>query len=194
MKRFFIKLLITVFAWAAVLYPLWVRLHSMTFTTDPGNYFPLFGLAAAALLWLHVISGVFEDWLRKYFDFDQYVRFTSLLILLCVILHPLLLILSPSISFMNLLRGDDVWYGIIGWLLLITYDISKSLKKHDFFSRNWNKILLISNIGFLLTFIHSLNLGSDLQLPPLREIWIFYGVTATLAVIYTYGIKRLALK
>jgi hypothetical protein len=54
--------------------------------------------------------------------------------------------------------------------------------------------LIISNIGFILTFFHSLNLGADLAVDPLKTIWIIYGVTAMLAIAYTYAFKPLLKK
>lgn len=183
------------FAYLAVLYPLWVRVNALNWNVSTSlDWFPLFGLAAFSILWLHSISGVFEPWLRKYINFDRFVYITSILVLVCIILHPLLLFVYLDFEFDSLLSSSYAMYirlGVIGWLLLITYDIGKVLKKkYDFFVRNWNNILLISTIGFILTFFHSLYLGSDLQSGALRIIWIFYGVTAILATIYTYGIKR----
>jgi uncharacterized membrane protein len=197
MNQKLIKYLVALFAYLAVLYPLWMAAKDLELA--PGSslllsLFPLFGIAAFAMLWLHAISGVFEPWLRKHFDFDRFVNITSTLIFICIILHPLLLIISPMVTLSNLLLhgGLYIWLGVIGWLLLLTYDAGKALKKYNFFARNWNKILLISTIGFLLIFFHSLQLGSDLQLNPMRSLWIFYGTTAILATIYTYGVKRLA--
>ncbi len=126
-------------------------------------------------------------------DVDAYVYWTALIILICIILHPLLLLVSIKFDLPLLLSGDSfyIWFGIVGWFLLITYDIGKALKKYNFFVRNWNNILIISNIGFLLTFFHSLNVGEHLQSQPLRGIWIFLGVTAIAAIVWTYGIKKL---
>ncbi len=196
MNKKIINYFITAFAYLAVLYPLWVRIGSLDWALNATllpNLFPVFGLAAFAMLWLHSISGVFEPWLRKYINFDRFVHDTSFLILVCIILHPLLLLASLRFSFHELfLYGEAkyIWLAIIGWFLLITYDIGKALKKYDFFVRNWQNILLISTIGFLLTFFHSVGLGSDLQSGTLRIVWLFYGVTAMLATAYTYGIKR----
>lgn len=191
-----IKYSIIVFAYLAVLYPVWLRLSRLSLEFGPTlltDIFPLFGLAAFALLWLHAISGVFEPWLRANFNFNRFVRVTSTLIFFCIVLHPLLLLISINFNFNTLFLYGPALYiklGIIGWFLLISYDIGKALKKHNFFIRNWNKILIISTIGFLITFFHSLGLGSDLQSGPLRTVWIFYGVTAIAATIYNYGFKR----
>ena len=195
MNKKLIKYLIAVFACLAVLYPLWIVIRDSTWAFNSTlilNLFPLFGLIAFSLLWLHAISGVFEPWLRKQIDFDRFVSVTASLILICLIFHPLLLLLNTGFKFVPIFFYGKfyIWLAIIGWLLLITYDISKPLKKkYDFFIRNWNNILLISNIGFLLTFFHSLGAGGDLQSGPLKLIWIFYGTTAIIAIIYTYGIK-----
>ena len=197
MKKEITKYCIITFGWLAVLYPLWVRIQTLSwsfnFDTLLNNLFPLFGLTAFSLLWLHSIIGVIESWLKNYINVDNFVQVTATIILLCIILHPLLLFMSISFQLGDLFLIYEslyIWLGIIGWILLITYDIGKALKKYDFFVKQWNNILTISTIGFLLTFFHSLYLGSDLQSGPLRIIWIFYGVTAIISTIYTYGIKR----
>ncbi len=198
MNKVIIKYSIVTFAYLVVLCPIWLRLKDLNWAWDPTllmlNIFPVFGLTAFTILWLHSMCGVFEPWLRKYINFDRFVHDTSLVVLVCIILHPLLLLVTMGFSFYKINDIYSALYvrlGVIGWLLLITYDIGKALKKYDFFVKNWNKILIISTIGFLLTFFHSLALGHELESGALRIIWIFYGVTAILGTIYTYGIKRL---
>ncbi|MEX0919349.1 MAG: hypothetical protein WDZ64_01200 [Parcubacteria group bacterium] len=192
-----VKISLLVFSLSAVLYPLWVRFSSVSWSLDEtllSNLFPAFGMIAFTLLWLHAISGAFEPWLRKQFDFDRFVHVTAYMILVSIILHPLLLLIQLGFNFNTvfLYYGEKyIWFGIVGFLLLITYDIGKALKRYNFFVRHWQKILVISTIGFFFTFFHSIGLGSDLQDNPLRALWIFYGLTAFVATIYTYGIKKL---
>jgi len=195
MSRTVTRFLLFTFLILTVGYPIYVRISSLAWTIDKtliGNLFPIFGLTAFGLLWLHAISGVFEPWLRKQFDFDRYVHVTSIIIFICIILHPLLLFIQLGSNFLQIfvMGGKYIWLGAIGWLLLITYDVGKYLNKYDFFVRHWKKILLISTLGFLLAFFHSINIGSDLAVGPLRTLWMFYGVTAIISTIYTYGIKR----
>ena len=186
------KKLIVLGAVLAVVTPILVHIKNVDWANSSllAGIFPIFGLLAFTLLWLHSISGVFEEWLRERFNFDAFVSATALTILVSMLLHPLLLL--PMIDF-NILGlwagGTGIRLGIIGLLLLLTYDIGKMLKRRHFFSKNWTAILIISNIGFILTFFHSLMLGSDLQSGFMRGLWIFYGVTAILAIIYTYAIK-----
>jgi LPXTG-motif cell wall-anchored protein len=196
MRQQLTKYAIYAAAFLAVAYPLAVR-FSNTGLPKTGNItsnlFPVFGIIAFVLLWLHSMCGVFEPWLRRHIAFDEFIHYTSIMILVSIILHPLLFLVSMSFNINDIFSVYDANYirlGIIGWFLLITYDVGKALKRYDFFVRHWQSILLISTIGFLLTFFHSLGIGSDLQENPLRAIWIFYGVTAIAGTIYTYGIKR----
>src|SRR3989344_4475428 len=185
------------FAYLAVLWPLWTRIGALSWSANADqlllNLFPLFGLSAFTLLWLHSLSGVFEPWLRRYINFERFVHITATIIFWCLIAHPLLLFAGLDFNVSGMFVYYDakyIWLAIIAWLLLITYDIGKALKKYHFFTTHWNTMLIVSNIGFLLTFFHSLALGSDLQSGPLRAIWIFYSVTAIFSIIYTYGLKR----
>lgn len=194
------KYSIVAFAYLAVLYPLWIRFKNLNWALDFNlllfNLFPMLGMAAFTLLWLHVLSGAFEPWLKKHFDFDRFVHNTSILIFIFIILHPLLLLIGLDFNFNELFLygAKHIWFAIIAWILLITYDIGKVLQKYNFFTRNWKNILLISTIGFLLTFFHSIGLGSDLQSGTLRIIWIIYGITGIAAAIYVYGIKPFLLR
>ena len=198
MKNTIIRFLLFVFAVAAVAYPLYVRLSTLQWSANAqvilNNSFPLFGLTAFSLLWLHAMSGVFEPWLRQVINFDWFVRVTASLILLCILCHPVLLLMLFSLNVKAILVTYGTFYivlGFVGWCLLMLYDLAKpSSRKGGFWAKHWHKVLLVSNIGFLITFFHSLNLGSDLQSGPLRTIWIFYGITAFAAIIYTYGLRR----
>jgi hypothetical protein len=186
------KKLIVLGATLAVAVPILVHIRNVDWGNSSliAGLFPIFGLLAFTLLWLHAISGVFEEWLRERFDFDTFVHYTALTILVSIILHPLLVLILLDFNILGIWAGGTgIRLGIIGLFLLLTYDVGKMLKHRAFFSRNWNTILIVSNIGFILTFFHSLMLGSDLQSGWMRSLWIFYGVTAILALIYTYGVK-----
>jgi hypothetical protein len=186
------KKLIVLGAVLAVATPILVHIRNVDWANSSllVAIFPIFGLLAFTLLWLHAISGVFEERLREMFDFDAFVHWTALTILVSILLHPLLLLILLDFDVVGIWAGGTgIRLGIIGFFLLITYDIGKFLKQRQFFSKNWRAILIISNIGFILTFFHSIMIGSDLQSGFLRYLWIFYGVTAILAIIYTYGVK-----
>lgn len=191
-----IRYLIIAILYLAVLYPLWVRISGVSWALDStllSNLFPLFGIIAFVIMWLHVVGSAFDVLLKKYIDFKKFVENTTIIVLISIILHPLLLLILVGFNFSDIFYYGEakyIWLAIVGWILLISYDIGRALKKFDFIFKNWKKIEFFSTIGFLLTFFHSIGLGSDLQSGPLRILWIFYGVTAIIATIYNYGVKR----
>lgn len=188
------KKLVTLGVALAVILPLAAHIRNVSWGDSPllAGIFPLFGLLAFTLLWLHAISGVFEEWLRERFDFDAFVHWTSIAILVSILLHPLLLLILVRFDFLAIFAGHAlaISLGLAGLVLLLTYDVGKALKRYDYFNRNWRGILIVSTIGFILTFFHSLLIGEDLQGGFLRKLWLFYGITGIAATIYTYGIKR----
>jgi hypothetical protein len=178
----------------AVLYPALVRVTSLEWSGDTflGNLFPLFGLLAFTMLWLHIVGAGLEGWLRQYVDFEAFVEKTSFLILILMLLHPMLALVTYDFN-LGVLGGEyGVWFvrlGLVGLALLLVYDVGRALKSRAFFIRHWQKVLIVSTIGFFIIFYHSLSIGSDLQTGFLRILWIFYGVTAALSFIYAYFIK-----
>ncbi len=188
------------FGYLAVLLPVLIRARSVHWVWGHsllGNVFPLFGLVAFTLLWLHIVGPALLPWLSTYIDFERFLKQTSPFIFAFMLLHPLLLIFNVDFSLTTIVsayEADDVVLGVIGLLFLLTFDIGEMLRKREFIIKHWNKILLISSIGFLLIFFHSLALGSDLQSGFLHYLWIFYGVTGILAILYNYGVKRFLMK
>ncbi len=194
MKKLITKYSIYAFIWLTILYPLFIAGQNSGWQAQEGwatFLFPFFGLLMVSLLWLHAMSGSFEEWLRQYINFDLFVEITAKIILACLVLHPLLALASFSFNLGDLYDYYGklfIWAGIISWILLISYDIFKPFKQ-GIFKNHWNKILIISNIGFIISFYHAINLGSDLQSGSLKYLWAFFGTTAILSIIYTYAIK-----
>ena len=193
------KFLIYVTAFLAVVYPLFVwygraGADLMLDETLLLNLFPAFGLLAFTIMWLHVVGGALRPWLEKYIDFPKFVSKSSIAVLVLIILHPLTLFTGVGIRniflIFKLYDPKYIWLAIIAWFILVGYDVSKKFKNRQFFAKHWDTVKLISTVGFFFVFFHSLGVGSDLQTGPLRAVWIFYGVTAAIAAVYTYGIKR----
>jgi hypothetical protein len=197
MNKKLITYSIYILAGLAVLYPVWVCVSNMPWAWDatlPGTIFPVFGLAAFALLWLHIVGPALRPWLDQFVNFEKFLRKTSPFILAFMLLHPLLLLTSFGFRFPEIFtayEADDVVLGMVGLIFLLTFDIGEMLRKREFVVRHWNKILLISSIGFVLIFFHSLALGDDLQAGFLRYLWMFYGATGILAIAYNYFGRKL---
>ncbi|OGY56963.1 MAG: hypothetical protein A2Y84_00740 [Candidatus Colwellbacteria bacterium RBG_13_48_8] len=196
------KYLILTLAYLSVLYPLWVWYQGASLVPDRTiifEIFPALGLLAFVIMWLHIVGGALRGWLGQYIDFDKFVASSSALVLVLLILHPALLLLGigkPS-QWGLVFRFNDarlIWIAIVAWLIFIAYDLAKRHKAREFFIKHWGIIKLVSTLGFFLILAHSLGLGRDLQEGPLRVIWMIYGITAALAAIYTYGVKRILRK
>ncbi len=197
MRKRLIRYLIFGVAFLAVLYPVWVwygRAQLNLNTTRIFDIFPVLGLLAFVIMWLHIVGGALRPWLERYIDFGRFVTSSSVLVLILLILHPLLLLigLGPSRwgKFFSSTPALFIWLAVIGWVILVGYDLAKRFKQREFFVRHWEVVKFISTIGFFLVLFHSLGLGSDLQTGPLRAVWIFYGISAAVAAIYTYGLRR----
>jgi len=192
------KIFVVTVMWLVVLVPLEIVIsnRASVFADDLlNNLFPLFGILSFTILWLHVISGVFEEKLRTLFNFDLYVKHTAQVVFISILAHPLLLFLAYDLDLLGIIGVYGSWpirLGVTAWLLLITYDVGRLLQKREFFSRHWRKILFISTIGIIVAFFHSFTIGGDLQEGPLRALWIIYGVTAILATIKNFGLIRIS--
>ncbi len=193
------RYLISSVAFLAVSYPLfvWYERVGSNLTPEgilPVNLFPAFGLVAFSIMWLHIVGGALRVWLEKYFNFERFVDISSIAVLLFIILHPLSLLIAVGIRNFGLIfeynNPKYIWLAIIAWFILVGYDVLKRFRKHAFFARHWDTVKLISTIGFFFVFFHSFGIGTDLQSGVLRYVWIFYGISAAVAAIYTYGVKR----
>ena len=197
MGKKLIKYLIYAVAVISVVYPVivWYGRVDLVFgNTLLLNLFPVFGLLAISTMWLHIVGGALRPWLEKYIDFQRFVSKSSVIVLFLIILHPLLLFTGIGFqnagSVLGLYDSKYIRLAIIAWFILVGYDVAKRFKNRQFFVKHWETVKLISTIGFFLALSHSLGLGSDLQAGPLRSVWIFYGVSAAIAAVYTYGVRR----
>ncbi|MDD3662161.1 MAG: hypothetical protein PHG63_03790 [Candidatus Dojkabacteria bacterium] len=185
-----------VIASVAVLYPaaVWFQnsrpdIRSMSLN----DLFPVFGLIAFSLMWLHIVGGAMRTFLEKYINFGNFVSKTSIAVLILILLHPLLFLidLAPAQIVSVFTSGQPVylWLALIALIIFVSYDIAKLFKTGKFLSAHWHAVKFISTLAFFLIFFHSLGLGTDLQSGPLRYVWMFYGITAALATLYTYVLK-----
>ena len=183
----------------SVFYPLSVWFNSSLLKFGQFNLFdlfPAFGLLAFSVMWLHVVGGAFRVYLEKYINFERFVYWSSIVVLISLILHPGLLFLALYMSgggspydFVPDGKEYLITIAIVAWVIFIGYDILKFFRKRGVLIKHWEVIKLISTLALFLGFFHSIGIGRDLQTNPLRSVWIFYGITATIATVYTYFIK-----
>jgi hypothetical protein len=176
-------------------YPLLVWYENTSFTADQTlllSLFPAFGLIAFTVMYLHILGRPFKHILNQYGPFDLFERIASYVVLVGILLHPVLRNAYFLINDLTLWPTLPVALGMIGFLMLITYDLGKFFIRNPWVKQHWWMIDVVSTLGFYVIWAHSLLLGSDLQLGFLRTLWIFYGVSALIASAYTLLYQRAA--
>ncbi len=148
--------------------------------------FPLLGLLAWSIMWTHyAVGGV-----RLFSPAPEnklYSKITSIIVLVCLLLHPGLLAWSqwdttgilPAESYYNYvgpsLRGVVI-LGSVSLVIFLSFEVFELLRKHPLVKRNWKWISLSQMIAMILIFIHALRLGQNLQSGWFQLWWIALGV------------------
>lgn len=200
MNRKLTKSIIVTASLVSVIYPVWVWYGSANLVLDKivlFDIFPLFGLIAFANMWLHIVGGALRSHIEPYFDFEKFILLSSNIVLVTIILHPVLAFTALALNgggniFDFVLNGNEylIWIAIVALVIFLVYEVLKHFRSRSVFAKNWLLIKFISTLGFFLILIHSLGIGRDLQTGPLRIVWLFYGITASIATFYTYFLKR----
>lgn len=157
--------------------------------------FPLFGLLAFSLMWSHYIVAV----ARLYSAIDSsvtkpYFEATSFVVLVAILLHPGLLAwqlwrdgagLPPASELeyvVPALRGLVV-LGMTAWLVFLAYELRRWLKTKAW----WKYVQYLNDLAMLAIYYHGLKLGSHLGGGWFRGVWLFYGLSFIVALIFIYS-------
>ncbi len=166
---------------------------ALIFAHSEGNFFRNLGLGVAlmgiTILALQTLLASRFKWINKTFGFDVVIRYhRNIAIFACFLLifHPLFLILGGA-GWSLIYKGNlFVWLGkaalvlVILNVLLSIYQNRMKLKFESW--RNLHDIL--GPILLVLAFVHSWYVGDDLQIVPLRILWIILLGTAVIVFIY----------
>jgi DMSO/TMAO reductase YedYZ heme-binding membrane subunit len=160
--------------------------------------FRLFGLYAFTFLWGQVMFGPFMAPLGRMYGKNWYYfhRIQGVFALLLAVIHPLILYtayylqtsLFDPMSAAAQYVGPDyllfVYLGITAETLLIVTVVSALLMRRPWMRKIWRYIHLLNYVIFTLALIHSYVLGTDVHQAPLHWLYVFYGLTFVMAVIY----------
>lgn len=171
----------------------WLDANNGRLTLHAFTLFPVLGLTAFSLMWVHYIIGA----MRRYYgipkqNFKQYYEITSAIVLIAILLHPGLLILQlwrsgfglPPNSYLNYYVAPAArWAAALGSISLLVF-LAFELRRR-FETSNWWKWLERSQIlAMIAIYIHALRLGGELQVSWYRGVWFVYGITFVSAIIY----------
>jgi len=158
--------------------------------------FPVFGLAAFSLIWVHYVGGFIKDIWFKGANTERSFAITSAAVLALILLHPTLLVVElylqgsglPPASYKAYVGPNNVIFallGTIGLVGLLLYETKRFFDKKSW----WKYIVVVSDISVILIAIHSLRLGQNLQSGWFRYVWYFYIATIVLCIARIYVIK-----
>ncbi|MBI3626765.1 FAD-dependent oxidoreductase [Candidatus Uhrbacteria bacterium] len=153
--------------------------------------FPLLGLYAFFFIWAQIILGSNMAWLRKIFSKVLKFHMTEgVFAFLFAVLHPTLLLMATGLNgYLRFAYVDPRLkiFAIIGEIQLVLLFVTVGtaiFMKHPWLRTRWRKIHLLNYGIFVLVWIHSWFLGSDVQTSNLKYLWVFYAVTAGLSVVW----------
>lgn len=156
------------------------------------SLFPLLGLIAFSMMWLHLMVAALKKLRPEMFDYRVYYKKTGSIVLSLILLHPILLIyssLDTGGTFLDY-AGDSgkifIAFGSLALLSFLVYEVADRLKERPTIKDNWQYIVAMNRVAFILVFVHGLQLGQHLQSGWLRSLWIFYGVTTAAYFVWVY--------
>jgi hypothetical protein len=177
---------------------LWKFGHLSTY-----QIFPVLGLTAWSLMWSHYMAAT----VRQLMGLDiavlkSYFRWTSLVVLVLICLHPGLLIYQrfrdghglPPGSYESYVAPGKAWItllGTAGLLVFLAYEL------HRWYGRRswWRWVARAGDIAMLAIFYHGLRLGSQLSHQGwFVTLWWFYGLSLVLVLIRNYYLRFTASK
>ena len=157
-----------------------------TFLRNLGMGFALMGITILALQTL--LASRFK-WINKAFGFDVVIRYHRNIAIFTVFLllfHPLLLILGGAGWSLIYTGNLFVWLGKAA-LVLVILNVLSSVYQNRLklkFERWRNLHDILGPSLLVLAFVHSWYVGDDLQIVPLRILWVILLGTAVIVFVY----------
>jgi hypothetical protein len=162
------------------------------------SLFPVLGLLAYGLMISHYLAATVRQATKQPKELlEKYFTITSVVVLVCILLHPSLLIyqlwadgngLPPDSYTSYVSAGLVVWIyvGTLSWLAFLLYEL-----RHKFNTRPWWRyVQYASDVAMIGIFFHALMLGQHLAVPWFRAVWYGYGVILLGSLLYSYTRKR----
>lgn len=167
----------------------------LAFLTGPGgqgfiiNAAKNLALMAFAILILQTVLAARFKWLSRPFGFDIVIRYhrnISIFAGVILLLHPLLIIIGSGDWSLFWSGGLFIWLGKIALVLVIINILTSVFQmKINLKFERWRVVHDILGPALLvLAFVHSWNIGGDLQGTWMQALWIVFLGTAVLVFLY----------
>lgn len=197
-SRAWLRVLVVALFLAALVYPVYeffslrggvTFLRGMDYRSANLALFPLLGLLAFSLVWAQVIIGSAQSVLRKVFpNIIAWHRRQGVFVLLFALLHPTMRYIGLGFGvaayFQHFNAGVApskilfLWFGYVQLFLMLITAGAALLRRAPWLVRRWHAIHYANYGVFVLVWLHSWFLGTDVQSTGLRYLWIFFAVSA----------------
>lgn len=124
---------------------------------------------------------------------QKYFTVTSVIVLVCILLHPSLLIYQLWASGHGLPPGSYtsyvssslliwVYVGTLSWIAFMLYELRHKLNTKSW----WKYVQYASDAAMVGIFFHAFMLGQHLGVSWFRAVWYIYGLILLSSLFYTY--------
>jgi hypothetical protein len=165
--------------------------------TNVYRFFPLLGLLAFSTMWGHYVVWAIREYSgAEATRYKDYSRLTHWFVLVCILLHPGLIVYKlhsqgfglPPVSYESYVGKPLVGFVTIGTLSLFAFLLFELKKYLQIHKRLWKSVLILNHMAMFGIILHAFKIGTDVKSTDLWYLWVFYGVT--LLGIYVYLATR----
>ncbi len=161
------------------------------------NYqlFPVFGLLAFSLMWVHyIVAGIKAIFNITDVEISKlYFEITAGVVLGAILIHPSLFVFQlwrdgfgiPPASYKAYVAPSLIWVvylGAVSWLAFMTFE----LRRWHRHKKWWKYVLYANDIAIWGIYVHGLKLGADVAASWLHQVWIIYGILLALVFVAKY--------
>jgi hypothetical protein len=175
----------------------WGQAYNWEFAhLSPYQIFPIFGVLAFSIMWSQYIMEAIKNYLDHANALGKYFSYTSLLVVIAILLHPGLLIAQrfkdgyglPPGSYVSYVAPSQKWIVLLGSVSLMVF-LAFEFKRLFGAKSWWKYVILFNDVAIVAIFYHGLQLGHTLQNNWFRGVWYFYGLALAFALAYKYYLK-----
>lgn len=162
------------------------------------SIFPVLGLVAYSLMISHYLAATVRQLANQPRELlSRYFTITSVVVLVCILLHPSLFIYQlwasgnglPPASYTSYVSSSLViwiYIGTLSWLAFLLYELRTKFNTKSW----WKYVQYASDAAMVGIFFHALMLGQHLSIPWFRIVWYLYGLILIGSLLYTYTRNR----
>lgn len=155
--------------------------------------FPLFGLYAFSFVTMQVLLATNLWWLQNIWPkIIHYHRLQGIFALSFATLHPMLILIGFGLlrvikyKFVTPHQVIYVLFAETAWVIMATTVITALLAWHGVRIPFWRQLHRLNYLVFVLVWLHSWFIGTDVRSTILKEVWLVYLVLVIISVAGRY--------